>query len=134
MLVFLAGSFTINNLSPTGSSDAINVSSSGEYEQYNLSSAGSIFSLNSTTMTIMGVAVAVGIILAWVMKSPIPLGAAIFAGFVGSLYTSAASVIYSIIPSGNWIIAGIIGLLGICIAVLVGFTIIEYFAQQTGAD
>ena len=134
MLVFMGGIFAIQGEEPTIAADAVNISSDTSFNDYNLISSNNIWSLNKSSIGIMGISVGLGAIFAWIFKSPIPIGAALLAGFIGTLYSQAAGVIYSILPRDNWILAGIITVVGICLAILVGFTIVEWFAQQSGAE
>lgn len=132
MLVFLAGTFAIQGTVPHESSYAINVSSNETFSSYSI--AGEIFSLDGVILTIIGVTVTVGAFLSWAIKSPVPIGAAIFSSIISTLYYNGAKVIENLIPQGNWILFGIITVVGIIIGILAAFTIIEMFAGQAGAD
>ena len=134
MLVFLGGFFTIQGVEPPEKGSAINVTSDPDYSSYNI--AGEVFAIDDVLVGILGASVILGGLSAWALKSPIPIGAALFSGFLALLYVRSATIINDITPEGQvgWIIPAIIGLIGICIGILAAFTIIEYLAQQTGAD
>lgn len=139
MLVFLSGFFTIQGVEPPESSGAINISGEGEVEEgvtytEKFSITGEVFKMGTLDILVLGVPAAIGLLVSIGLKSPVPLGAALFSGFLMLLYVKSATVINNVAPQGNWIISGIIGLIGICIGILAAFTIIEYFAGQTGAD
>lgn len=132
MLVLLAGFFTIQGVPPTESGSAVNVTSDTDFTDYEIT--GGFFALDTLTVSVFGIAFGLGILFGWVLKSPIPIAAGLFSGFISAIYIRSASVINNIIPSGNWIISSIVGLVGIIIGILAAITIIEMFAQQTGAD
>lgn len=133
MLVFLAGFFSINNVNPPESSSAINVTSDTTYTGYKI--AGEILSIDLTTVSIMGVSITIGAIASILMKSPVPVGASLFSGFLALLYVKSAIVIDTIVGAqNNWILTGIISLVAILIGILATFTIVEMFAGQVGAD
>ena len=115
-LALFAGFFSIGGTNPVESESAINVTSDIDYTSYEIT--GDFFSWDTATIAVMGTSIALGLFASWVMKSPVPIGAALFSGIVSSLYLQSASVISNITPSDNWIITSIIGLVGICIGIL----------------
>lgn len=130
MLVFLAGFFAINGVNPVEENAAYNFTDDPDYQSYIIT--GDIFDV--TTLSIFGVSITIGLISSALLHSPVPLGACFFSGFIAALYIKSAGVIGNLAPSGNWIISGIITLVGIAIGLIAAFTIIEFFAGQAGAD
>ena len=132
MLVFLGGYFAIQGVEPSEKSGAINITSDPDYTGYKIT--GEVLSIGLSEVSIIGISVGLGFLASWAIKSPVPIGAGLFSGILAALYIRSATVINNITPQGNWVISGIIGIIGICIGILAAFTIIEYFAGQTGAD
>jgi hypothetical protein len=135
MLVFLAGFFAINSVEPVESSSAINITSSSDYTDYKIT--GGIMSIDGTSViAILGVSVSIGIFVSWIMKSPVPVGAALFSGFIAALYIGVWSAINNLVQASwsSWIITGIVSMVAILIGLICGFTIIEMFAGQAGAE
>jgi len=75
---------------------------------------------------------AVGAGIAWATKSPIPIGACAFGGFVSGMFLGTWSVLNKITQNGY--INGLIGIIGIILGILIAITIIESLMGQAGAD
>ena len=89
MLVFLGGFFTIQGVEPPEKGSAINVTSDPDYSSYNI--AGEVFAIDDVLVGILGASVILGGLSAWALKSPIPIGAALFSGFLALLYVRSAT-------------------------------------------
>lgn len=112
--------------------DAINITGNETYTGYKVT--GGIFSWDTLTITVMGISVALGLFTGWILKSPVPVGAALFSGFIVALFIAPASMIYNLDPTHNWVVSSIISLIAIIIGILASLTIVETFMQQRGAD
>ena len=110
----------------------IDVTGDHNYTKFKLGGSQPIFTFGLASATIMGFSVALGIIGSWAIKSTIPLAGAVIGGLVTSLYIGPASVLYSF--TQNTLIIAIISLIGLILGIMVGFTVIEWFANQSGAD
>ena len=136
MLCLLGVFFTVDNQLPSSGVNAKNITGdatiSGESygDVFNL---GNLFSFDKAGGILFGLSLSVGVFAAWIIKSPIPIGAGLFSGFILLLYTNTAGVLNTLTPSGNWVITGLITLIGIIIAILAGFTIIDMFSGQQEA-
>jgi len=142
VLVMFAGFFTIGDISPIGADDALNMTSdavfqdpdTGEWftyaETFELSD---LFSADEGTVTILGIGLGLTVLFGWALKSPIPIGAGLFGTFIAILAYNTSAVFNSIAPD-NWIVNGLIALIGIVIGILGALAIVEMFAGQTGAD
>ena len=116
----------------TTGTDAINITSDATFVGYKVS--GSFAAMLESSVLVMGVAFGIGILGAWAVKSTVPIGVGLFAGFLVALYIGPATVLYNLDPTNNWIISGIISILGIIIGILAALSVTEMFAGQTGVD
>jgi len=133
VLVYLAPTFEIQGVQPQAGADAKNVSNDANFSAYKLS--GDPLSITGTSITIFGISIAIGLVVSWAIKSPVPIGAALFTGIVAALYVQSNTIIKGVIPSNiYWIITGIIDIVFICIGIIVMFTVIEIFSGQMGVD
>lgn len=128
MLVLFSAYFISSPVSET----AINVSSDSAYEDYDLSS-GNVATMTGLSLTVAGITFTFGAIMSWWIKSPVPIGVGVFSSIL-ALFAAPAAIIWTIDPTNNYIVSGIIGTLGIGIAILAAIAVAEMFTQQGGAD
>lgn len=116
---------------------AVNITGEAGYTQYgDFSSPSFFFNLlwgengmgGLAGLTLLGIAALAAVFL----KSPILFGVGAFLGFITSIYVNTFDMLYYL--SDNWIVQGIIALIGICIGILVLYTVIETVSQQQGAS
>lgn len=124
MLVLFSAFF----ISSPISEGAINVSSDPTYAEYKLSE-NSIVSMSGLSVSVMGISFALGAIASWLMKSPIPIGVGLF-GSIIALFAGPAAIIYQLDPTHNYIVAGLIGTIGVGIGILAAIAVIGMFTQQ----
>ena len=124
MLVLFSAFF----LSSPISEGAINVSSDPAYEGYKITGS-SISTMATESIVVMGFSFGLGGLAAWLTKSTIPIGVGLFGGIV-ALYGGAAAIIYNLDPTHNYIVAGIIVTISICIGLLTAIAIVGMFSQQ----
>jgi len=123
--------FSVFFIGSPASEGAINVSSDATYAGYKLSGDAATFA--GSSIIIAGVTISVGAALAWLMKSPVPIGVAIFSS-VMVLFTAPAAIIYQIGGTQNYIVVGIIEIIAICIGILAFIAVAEMFTQQGGGE
>jgi len=138
LLLFNSILLLFSGFFPTDTSqyNAINITEDADYNEYKIT--GDIFSLD-TSGVYLGVGsvisfTLIGVIAAWAFKSPVPVGAGLFSGFLTSLYVSSSSVLTGLNLTSNPIISGVISLVGIGIGVLAFISIIEMFSGTGGAN
>jgi hypothetical protein len=137
MLIFLGGFFTTSTGDPSASTNAVNITGDATIDGKSYTDKfklENLFTFDEITGSIFGISLVVGALASWAIKSPVPIAAGIFSAFISLIYANSANIINSITPQDNWILTGLITLIGILIAIIAGFTIIEMFAGQTGAD
>lgn len=128
VLLLLAGYF------PTSGSigKPVDVTGDSDYTKYKIGGTQSLFTFGGTSAAIMGFSLGLGVISMWLVKSTIPLAACGVGGVVTALYVGPAAVLLQI--TQNAIVTGIISLIGVLLGIMVGFMIIEWFANQQGID
>ncbi len=80
----------------------------------------------------MGVSLGLGVLGSWGVKSTVPLAAACLGGLVTSLYIGPVAVIYEL--TQNILVLGLISIIGLVLGILIGFTVLEWFAGQQGVN
>lgn len=119
MLVLLGGYF------PLSSSTGVDViDTDADYARYN-PSKGSLFEISATGVVVFGISMVLSGFAAWLIKSPVPIGAGMLSGAVAALYISPTAFITGL---GDFeLLDGIITLGGICIGILIFFIFIDAF-------
>lgn len=117
----------------------VNVTESEIYEGYNLSAGSVVWNLLWGENGMGGVAgVVIGLIgiggFLW-SGNTIVLGIGAFLGIVSTLYINSYYVLSSVVAGfGNWYVQSIIALIGVLIAILAIFIVVETTMQQQGAN
>jgi hypothetical protein len=135
MMIFLGGYFSIQGVEPVETGSATNITGDSNYTGYKIT-GGSNFLFDATTISIFGISVGIGLLTSWAIKSPVPIGASLFGGFLVALFVGGWSIVNNLTQGSwsNWIITGIVSLIAIIIGIISAWTIIEIFAGQAGAD
>ena len=128
VLILLAGYFPTSDTIGTPE----DITGDSDYTKYKLGGTQTIFTFDVVTVTVMGVSIGLGILGALAIRSTIPLAAGLVGGLVSTLYLGPATILMEI--TQNTIVVGIITLLGILLGIMVGFIVLEWLANQAGAD
>ena len=115
--------------------NADNITSDAAYDEYKIT--GEIFSFSALSVS-LGVGGIIGFsfgaIVSWFIKSPVPIGAGLFSGFLAGLYVGSISILDSLNVVNNTIITNLIILISIGIGILAFIAIIEMFTGTGGAN
>lgn len=135
MLIMVSSFFPVTTIEDI----PVDVINKTEYAQYSNSSSFNLdawdIMFGSGTGGIFGliIGLAIGGGLAWVTKSPVPIGACTFGGFIAGLFMGTWGTLETL-GSFNAYVSTLISIIGLIVGILIAATIIEALMGQQGAD